>query len=709
MLPPLFPARLAAGAFLIAGVAHGAAPPPPPADAGADAAVMTEIQVTARRLDVARSELMAEIGTSEYRLGADDIKNLPLGEATPLNQVLLRAPGVSQDSFGQLHVRGDHANLQYRINDVVIPESMSLFGQALNSRFASEIALLTGALPAQYGYRTAGVVDIHTKGSAYREGGELDVTLGSRQHHELSGEATGSAGALTFYGTAGYLENNLGIENPQPTRDALHDHTAQWNGFGYASYLLPDASRLSLMLGASDNAFEIPTVPGRTPLYVAPGQVVPESAALDQNQREGNRFAILVYENAATAPLHYQVALYDRYTDLHYRPDPVGDLAYSGVAGDIARSNDRWGLQADARWKAGDAHTLRVGFTWNDERAETRADSTVYPLDGAGNVVYAPLSIAQDSRDRVRLWGGYLQDEWHPLEPLTVNYGLRYDRSEGPIAEDQLSPRLGLVYDLGGGTTLHAGYARYFTPPPTEKIEVETIALFQNTTGAPNSTGNDPVRSERSHYYDAGVLVTLPPALTIGLDAYYRDIEYLLDEGQFGSAVIFAPFNYAAGRIWGLEFSSSWRGVDTSAYLNAAYGSAKGRDIVSGQYNFATDELAAIAADYIHLDHDQRISASAGVTRQWRGTTLVLDGLFGTGLRRGFVNADHLPSYLTVNVAAHRGVAAGFLGRVDVRLSVVNVFDRVYELRDGSGVGVGAPQWGQRRTFYLSLGKSFGG
>ena len=71
--------------------------------------------------------------------------------------MLLQAPGVAQDSFGQVHVRGDHANVQYRINGVELPEGLSVFGQALETRFARSISLITGALPAQYGFQTAGV------------------------------------------------------------------------------------------------------------------------------------------------------------------------------------------------------------------------------------------------------------------------------------------------------------------------------------------------------------------------------------------------------------------------------------------------------------------------------------------------------------------------------------------------------------------------
>ena len=680
----------------------------PAASGAATAGVLTEVQVTARHLDEARNGLMPETGSSTFRFAAEDLKNLPLGEATPLNEVLLRAPGVTQDSFGQLHVRGDHANLQYRINDVVIPESISLFGQALNPRFASEINLLTGALPAQYGYRTAGVVDIHTKGSTFAQGGDVNVLAGSHGDREGSGEWSASHGALSVYATGGYTANDLGIENPLPAMNALHDHTAQTNAFGYLSYLLDDDSRLSLMLGVSNNDFEIPNVPGQAPAFQPPAVVVPDSSKLNERQYEGNRFAILAYEGSIHELIHYQLALYDRISSVHYAPDAIGDLNYTGAAGEVYRRNDRHGLQADASWHASPTHTVRGGLTYNDETAESRTTTTVYPLDGSGEALFTPLAVADNATDGATLYGLYLQDEWHPLEKLTVNYGARYDWYQGVLDEHQLSPRLGVVYELTSATTLHAGYARYFTPPPTEKIRRESIALFANTTAAPASTGNSPVLSERSHYFDAGVFERIGPSLSLGLDAYYRAVENLIDEGQFGPALVFAPFNYATGRVWGLELTGSWRRESTAAYLNAAYGTATGRHIVSGEYNFAAEELAAIAAGYIHLDHDQRWTGSTGLTQTLAGTTFSLDALLGSGLRAGFINSDHLPSYVQLNLGAHRAFALGGFGELNATVTVLNLLDRVYEIRDGTGVGVGAPQWGARRSLYVGVGKSFG-
>jgi len=111
----------------------------------------------------------------------------------------------------------------------------------------------------------------------------------------------------------------------------------------------------------------------------------------------------------------------------------------------------------------------------------------------------------------------------------------------------------------------------------------------------------------------------------------------------------------------------------------------------------------------VHLDHDQAVTASAGVSyRVSARTTLGADALFGSGLRSGFANSQHLPAYTQVNASLQQSFDFGSgLGKVDGRLSLLNVFDRRYELRDGTGIGVGAPQFGPRRSLYASVTKYF--
>jgi len=681
-----------------------------PVNAKADVVSLDDVNVsdTSALLDIARNGLSTDTGSTIYAFDNSDIANLPLGASTPLNQVILQAPGVVQDSFGQLHVRGDHGNVQYRINGVVIPEAISGFGQSLDTRFVDRLDILTGALPAQYGYRTAGVVDIHTKGSGFRKGGSLDLTVGSHDDREAGLNFTGSNGGLSYFLSGSYLRNELGIENPTPERNAIHDLTKQGKGFGYLSYILSDQSRVSLMFGASDSRFQIPNVPGEASSYTLNGMTDIDSTTLDANQREKNRFEVLSYQSRTERGIDYQISGFHRYTDVHYVPDEMGDLMFNGLAARILRRDETAGLQFDASYHIGKAHTVRTGLFYNNERFNANNDSLVFPADADGNQTDdVPISIADRSRITGHTVGVYLQDEWQPLTALTINYGARFDKVKTVVDEQQFSPRVGLVYELTTSTRVHAGYARYFTPPPTERIDTTSIEKFLGTTNALPSDANTAVSSERSHYYDIGIAQQVTPQITLGLDAYYRQVKNLQDEGQFGNALIFSAFNFEKAKIWGTELSTTYRGDNLSAYVNVAYSVGQARNLLSGQFNFDGDEIDYINNNWVNLDHDQTWSGSAGISYKWRATTLSADAVSGSGMRRGFANTDHMPGYAQFNVAAVHGFEFENFGKLDARIAVINVLDRQYPLRDGSGIGVGAPQYAPRRALYVGLSKTF--
>jgi len=334
----------------------------------------------------------------------------------------------------------------------------------------------------------------------------------------------------------------------------------------------------------------------------------------------------------------------------------------------------------------------------------------VFPADADGNQTSTtPITIADDTAIRGNLWGAYVQDEWQPVKGLTVNYGARFDDVDTVVKEHQLSPRLGLVFDATPTLRLHAGYARYFTPPPTEKIDTTSVAKFAGTTNALPSDADTAVKSERSNYFDAGLAWDATPELSLGIDAYDREVRNLQDEGQFGNALVYSAFNYAKGRVRGVELTASFRRDAFSAYGNLAFSRAQGKQIVTGQFNFDPDEIDWISSHWVHLDHDQAVTASAGVSYRFATrTTLGADALFGSGLRSGFANSGHLPSYTQVNASLQQAFDfGGGLGKVEGRLSLLNLFDRSYELRDGTGIGVGAPQFGPRRSVYASVTKSF--
>ena len=197
------------------------------------------------KLNQARNQIMPDLGATAYTINKEQIAALSQGGNAPMNQVILRAPGVAEDSAanGDLHVRGEHANLQYRINDVLLPEGITGFGLELDPRFVESMQLITGSLPAQYGFRTAGVVDIQTKSGAFENGGEAEMYGGSYDTVRPSFEYGGSQGKWNYFVDGSYDHNGLGIENPTSSHDAIHDHTDQYKTFIYASRILSDTSR----------------------------------------------------------------------------------------------------------------------------------------------------------------------------------------------------------------------------------------------------------------------------------------------------------------------------------------------------------------------------------------------------------------------------------------------------------------------------------
>jgi outer membrane receptor protein involved in Fe transport len=333
----------------------------------------------------------------------------------------------------------------------------------------------------------------------------------------------------------------------------------------------------------------------------------------------------------------------------------------------------------------------------------------VLPVDAAGvQTSPTPLSIAENGVKNGRVLSLFAQDEWTLTPALTVNYGLRYDTFSAYVSEHQLSPRLNAVWKPGAGTTVHVGYARYFTPPPFELVGNETVALFRGTTAEPPGTRNDTPRAERADYFDVGVEQKVG-RLTLGLDTYDKRSTNLIDEGQFGAPIIQTPFNYAQGRQRGVELSGSYLQGPFSAYASLALAKAEGRHIVSSQFNFDPADLAYIATHFIPLDHDQRVTASAGATYRWRGSVISGDVIYGSGLRAAgeTPNGLKLPQYAQVNVGLSHEFELPRLGRLEARADIINLFDSRYILRNGSGIGVGAPQYGPRRGLFGGLTKSF--
>jgi outer membrane receptor protein involved in Fe transport len=737
-----------------AAVARRATPP---------ATVSPAQQVTEQNesFDAARSSLFTTTGTTSDTLSHAAIEALPQGTNAPVERVLLQAPGVSQDSAasGLFHIRNDHANAQFRINGIMLPDGVTGFSSIFDTGFVGSLSLVTGALPAEYGMRTTGLIDITTRNDVFNNSGSVSYYGGSRGTIEPSFDYGGTAGnncpavksgsgaaanencwlGVQYYFSGRYLQTTEGIENPLPTLNAIHDFSQQEKGFAYMSTFVDPYTRLSLIAGTSTSSFQIPNVPGAP---VSPAITTPvlgvssfNSAQLNENQTEDTQFSVLALQRSVNG-FDGQISYFTRYDNLHFTPDPVGDLLLNGIASDISRVSYTNGVQGDASYEINPAHTVRTGFTVSGEQSWVDNTSLVQ-----NDATLSPQSVTDDADKVGWLAGIYAQDEWKITDKLTMNYGARFDQMWQYVDANQLSPRVSFTYKPFADTTLHAGYARYFTPPVLVEAAPANIALFNGTSGAPPSGGTSPVLPERSHYFDAGADQKIPfgcydsagkdcTTLDLGIDAYYKIAKDLLDNGTFGQALVLSGFNYAKGINEGVELSAKFHSGNFDAYGNLAVGQEKATGVVSNQYLFdnvtpladlgGMTELQYINSHWIYTDHNQFVTGSAGASYQfcgrpsgpgepwwdsWCGTTLSTDMFYGSGLRTGDANIGTESPYAQFNASISHEFAMPDGKPLTVRFDVVNLFDTIYQIRSGTGIGVFAPQFGPRRGYFIGISK----
>ena len=234
---------------------------------------------------------------------------------------------------------------------------MSFFGQALSPRFANSVDLITGALPAEYGLRTSGIVDIQTKSGLFAPGGSVTLYGGSYDTFHPSFEYGTSAQGYNLYVAGDFLTNSHGIDAVTPKYNAIHDDTEQIHAFAYLDKIIDSSSKVAVIAGEYDGQFQIPNNPGQpTTVTTSNGTLNGQplsafnSTNMDERQTETSQFLSLSYLRSEE-DLNYQIAAFTKYSSLQYHPDALGDIAFNGIAQDTLRTSFANGIQGDGSYK----------------------------------------------------------------------------------------------------------------------------------------------------------------------------------------------------------------------------------------------------------------------------------------------------------------------------------------------------------------------
>ena len=635
----------------------------------------------------------------------EDIDKLPQGSSISLPNLMTETnPGMVLGSFGQVFVRGNHANIQYQIDGVQLPDSLTgAFGDAFSPGNIESVEFITGGIPAEFGNRLASVVDIITKSGTESPGGSFEMNYGSfnRISPQLFYGGSDPSGSLHYFLSANYNTTDRGLDTPEPASDSnqaqggsqvVHDYSNGNNEFLKLDWIADNDNKFMLNLFNSEQFYQIPNFPASfnptDPLFNSPDEFGNDPynyapAGTNDTQSNSDIYAQIGWTHTFSESSYFQLVPYWKFSHVQFNNDLTNDLASATlITGDtpsslyMDRQADNYGIKGDYTARPDGQNLFKAGF--QVQYSISGGPVTVYGFDPSGNSV----TSSDNGTDIGYTESGYVQDDYTIAKWLILNAGLRFDATQfifsGVTPDDyEFQPRLGLNFLPTDTTKLHIYYGKLFQPAPIEDLR-DTFAVF---------TGNlQPydIKAEKDDYYEIGVAQQIGDNQVVSVNGYYKNAVNMLDDVQLLNTAVSQPYNFAVGYAYGLEFTIKGEITkELSDFVNYSYEIAKGSGLSGGLFAFPP---APADNTYYYLDHVQIHTANMGLTYSNDNFWITGEGLYGSGLRTGDNNSISLPAHFTANAT----IGYDFKdknGNSDWKISAdfINIFNDPYAITVANG------------------------
>ncbi len=563
---------------------------------------------TTVQVETAKAALEEDSSRTETEFDNGFVQRQPsMNRSRKLLDLVATTPGMMTENNGLIHVRGVDDGILYVIDGIPITDRIDMVSSgALDTDAIRSVNILTGNFPAEFGGRSGAVVSVLPRSGIDEPlHGSLTGGFGNFRERAVGATVGGTAGQNFGFFIASFGNRSRRYLDPVEIGN-FHNHGRAGSLHTRFDWHLTPKDTLWINLSVAGSDFNVPN------------DRIQETAGQRQVQKLQDNSQSVSWQHVWSANSVSHVAYFRRLAESRLFPSPRD----TPISASQRRQQSRQGVLGSLAHRI-QGHTFKTGtevtrvrpkesfsfFITDEEIAQDREIS-----EQAMEFTPDNPFVFQDVDAGTNVsW--YAQDSFSPIENLTLDLGLRFDRSSLPAPEQQFSPRIGGAWYLPSTrTVIRASFNRLYMPPQLENLLLANSRQARDLSPFAKAGGGAPVRAERVSASEIGFSQDLGGAVRFDAAYWWRSFVNFGDPNVFFNTTIVFPNSVAKGIARGLEVRLE---VPYRKGLSGYLSYTNGRILQTGPINgglFLTDEFIEIGAGTQFIpDHDQRNAGAFGV------------------------------------------------------------------------------------------------